>query len=168
MSLISSWRDMTNQEMTPKEHKQFWDEYFALETAAYRKILERKEEFFKDKLSSLATEFGMDDTVFAGFMDGINESLVKEYDLEKIKEGSEISLKVDFEKLYYNMLEAKAKWLYSLTEWDGIFSEEKRNQIRDKWRSDKQAVSNKIERNAPCPCGSGKKYKKCCGLNQQG
>ncbi len=23
--------------------------------------------------------------------------------------------------------------------------------------------SNKINRNAPCPCGSGKKYKKCCG-----
>ncbi len=21
----------------------------------------------------------------------------------------------------------------------------------------------KVERNAPCPCGSGKKYKKCCG-----
>ena len=25
------------------------------------------------------------------------------------------------------------------------------------------AVSDKIERNSPCPCGSGKKYKKCCG-----
>jgi Tfp pilus assembly protein PilF len=24
----------------------------------------------------------------------------------------------------------------------------------------------KIGRNAPCPCGSGKKYKKCCLLNQ--
>lgn len=24
--------------------------------------------------------------------------------------------------------------------------------------------STKISRNAPCPCGSGKKYKKCCGL----
>ena len=23
----------------------------------------------------------------------------------------------------------------------------------------------KINRNEPCPCGSGKKYKKCCGLN---
>lgn len=23
----------------------------------------------------------------------------------------------------------------------------------------------KVERNAPCPCGSGKKYKKCCGRN---
>ena len=26
-----------------------------------------------------------------------------------------------------------------------------------------QAVSSKIGRNAPCPCGSGKKYKNCCG-----
>ncbi len=166
MSLIGNWRDMTNQEMTPKEHKQFWDEYFALETEAYKKILERKEEFYADKLSALASEFGMDDNVFAGFMDGINDSLVKGYDLEKLKEGSEISLKVDFKKLYYNMLEAKAKWLYALPEWDNILSEDNKKLIRDKWRQDKQAVSRKIERNAPCPCGSGKKYKKCCGLNE--
>lgn len=26
------------------------------------------------------------------------------------------------------------------------------------------AHSDKISRNSPCPCGSGKKYKKCCGL----
>ncbi len=26
------------------------------------------------------------------------------------------------------------------------------------------AVSSKIAPNSPCPCGSGKKYKKCCGL----
>ena len=24
----------------------------------------------------------------------------------------------------------------------------------------------KVGRNDPCPCGSGKKYKKCCGLKQ--
>ncbi len=29
-----------------------------------------------------------------------------------------------------------------------------------------QAVSNKIGRNDPCPCGSGKKYKNCCGKNK--
>ncbi|WP_420337192.1 SEC-C metal-binding domain-containing protein [Roseibium sp.] len=23
----------------------------------------------------------------------------------------------------------------------------------------------KVGRNDPCPCGSGKKYKRCCGLN---
>lgn len=28
-------------------------------------------------------------------------------------------------------------------------------------------MSEKPGRNTPCPCGSGKKYKKCCGLNQQ-
>jgi SEC-C motif-containing protein len=26
------------------------------------------------------------------------------------------------------------------------------------------AISDKVGRNDPCPCGSGKKYKKCCGL----
>jgi hypothetical protein len=26
---------------------------------------------------------------------------------------------------------------------------------------------SKINRNDPCPCGSGKKYKKCCGLKEQ-
>ena len=30
----------------------------------------------------------------------------------------------------------------------------------------KPAVSQKIGRNDPCPCGSGKKYKKCCGMSQ--
>jgi uncharacterized protein len=28
------------------------------------------------------------------------------------------------------------------------------------------ASARKIGRNDPCPCGSEKKYKKCCGLNQ--
>ena len=30
-----------------------------------------------------------------------------------------------------------------------------------------KAKSEKIGRNDPCPCGSGKKYKKCCGMNAQ-
>jgi SEC-C motif-containing protein len=27
----------------------------------------------------------------------------------------------------------------------------------------KPAISTKVGRNEPCPCGSGRKYKKCCG-----
>ena len=27
-------------------------------------------------------------------------------------------------------------------------------------------VGKKVGRNDPCPCGSGKKFKKCCGVNQ--
>nr|WP_295444765.1 PBPRA1643 family SWIM/SEC-C metal-binding motif protein [uncultured Thiodictyon sp.] len=30
------------------------------------------------------------------------------------------------------------------------------------------AKSCKIDRNGPCPCGSGKKYKKCCGAAAAG
>ena len=29
----------------------------------------------------------------------------------------------------------------------------------------KPVASDKINRNDPCPCGSGKKYKKCCALS---
>lgn len=28
-------------------------------------------------------------------------------------------------------------------------------------------MTKKIQRNDPCPCGSGAKYKKCCGLKEQ-
>ena len=30
----------------------------------------------------------------------------------------------------------------------------------------RKSKAKKIGRNDPCPCGSGKKYKKCCGANQ--
>lgn len=165
MSLFSQWKGMAEAERAPQDNQAFWNEYFEIETEAYKKILERKDSFYEDKLTVIADEFGMSPVVFAGFMDGINTSLVEEAELDKLKESSDVSLKVDFEKLYYNMLEAKAKWLYTLPGWDDIYSPEKRREIRDKWQKDKQAVSNKIGRNDPCPCGSGKKYKKCCGAN---
>lgn len=31
------------------------------------------------------------------------------------------------------------------------------------YNSKQQSKSNKIHPNAPCPCGSGQKYKRCCG-----
>jgi hypothetical protein len=35
--------------------------------------------------------------------------------------------------------------------------------VRDEDPDDAPAISTKVGRNDPCPCGSGKKYKKCCG-----
>ena len=163
MSLYSQWKELGQAERSEKEYKEFWDGYFDIETQAYKKILARKEDFFEGLLSELAAGFDMDCMVFSGFMDGINDSLKSEYNLEKLNESTKIKLEVDFEKLYYNMLEAKAKWLYTLPEWDDIYSQDKRKEIQKQWRLDKQAVSEKIGRNDPCPCGSGKKYKKCCG-----
>jgi preprotein translocase subunit SecA len=31
------------------------------------------------------------------------------------------------------------------------------------WQKPPKATGKKVGRNDPCPCGSGKKYKKCCG-----
>ena len=62
------------------------------------------------------------------------------------------------------MLDAKAEYLYTLPQWDGIFSEEKRAEIQKKFKESKIVRNTtKVGRNDLCPCGSGKKYKKCCG-----
>ena len=101
-----------------------------------------------------------------GFVDGINDSLVTPLDLEEVEADTTLELNIDLEKLYFNMLDAKADYLYELPQWDGIFSDEKRKEIQKSWRSSKTIVNeNKVGRNDPCPCGSGKKYKKCCGKN---
>ena len=37
------------------------------------------------------------------------------------------------------------------------------NSSEEKTTKSKPKVVNKIGRNQPCPCGSGRKYKQCCG-----
>ena len=50
-----------------------------------------------------------------------------------------------------------------LTAWSGYNEEEDtKSRNEDYYIKPEQAVSEKIGRNEPCPCGSGKKYKKCC------
>lgn len=66
----------------------------------------------------------MDEVTFVGFLDGINSSLKKEIKLDSLKSGSKVTLDIDFEKLYYNMLDCKAEWLYTLKEWEPILTPE--------------------------------------------
>ena len=102
-----------------------------------------------------------------GFLDGINESL-KGYEnpIETMDENTQVKIEIDPEKLYYNMVEAKAEWLYTLPQWNSILSEEKRKELyKQQKASGTIRKEKKIFPNDPCPCGSGKKYKKCCGKN---
>jgi uncharacterized protein YecA (UPF0149 family) len=65
------------------------------------------------------------------------------------------------------MLKADADYLYCLPQWDGVLSEEKRISIVKDFNRSRIVVKEKEPgRNDPCPCGSGKKYKKCCGANK--
>jgi len=163
MSLFEEWKKLTESDSTKNNYQKFWTEYFEKEKENYEKILENHNEVMSGKLSELASEFNMDPVTMTGFLDGINSSLVEPINLEELTEDTEIKLNVDFEKLYHNMLDAKADWLYNLPQWDDVLEEERRTEIRKEYNKSRMAVSNKVGRNDPCPCGSGKKYKKCCG-----
>ena len=81
-------------------------------------------------------------------------------------EDTEVNLIFDKEKLYKNMVDARADWLYELPQWEKIFDEETRKRLYlEQKQSGTIRKGKKIGRNDPCPCGSGKKYKKCCGRN---
>ena len=101
-----------------------------------------------------------------GFLDGINDSLKVPNPIEPMTEDTEVSLVFDKALLDKNMVDAKADWLYELPQWEKIFDEETRKRLyREQKQSETIRKSKKIGRNDPCPCGSGKKYKKCCGRN---
>jgi len=166
MSLFDKWKELAYEEKEQEEYDEFWKIYLEKEKGVYENILENKTQVISGKLNEVAEKYHMEPVDFTGFIDGISTSLTEEIELENLDEESQIELKIDFEKLFFNMLEAKAPWLYELTQWEDILSQERRKEITKEYRRSKIVVNdNKIGRNEPCPCGSGKKYKKCCGIS---
>ena len=94
----------------------------------------------------------------------INDSLVTPNPIETMEEDTVVSIKFDKEKLYKNMIDAKADWLYGLPQWEKIFDEEQLKALTKEAKNMHTIVrtEKKVGRNDPCPCGSGKKYKHCC------
>lgn len=164
MSLYEKWNNKIASYESQEEYNEFWGEYIPKEEKIYKKILENNMQKISGQLKDLANEFNQDELTFVGFLDGINTSLVESLNLEDITEDCEITLEIDFEKLYYNMHDANADWLYNLEEWNNILPSEKRDEITKEFNQSKIFTheDKKIGRNDPCPCGSGKKYKKCC------
>lgn len=164
MSLYSKWDKVAYQIDTQDEYEKFWGEYLPKEAKFYEYLLQNKDQVLKASLKELAEKFEVEVLTVVGFLDGINTSLATEIDMEKITEDLEVALEIDFEKLYFNMLAAKADWLYEMELWNNILSVEKRQEIRKEYNKTRTVVNeNKIGRNDACSCGSGKKYKKCCG-----
>jgi hypothetical protein len=164
MSLYEKWYEITKKEMTPQQSKSFWEAYFLKEKGVYEKILENKEFLIDTTIKDFASKYELENVIVVGFIDGINTSLNKEIEIETLEEDTKIILDINIEKLYFNMHVAEAEWLYTLTQWDDILSLEKREQIYKEYKTSKTFFAeNKIGRNDTCVCGSGKKYKKCCG-----
>ena len=100
-------------------------------------------------------------------VDGVGNKEAIANRVAQIRKQMEISTSdYDKEKLYYNMVGAKADWLYELPQWDNLLDEAKRKELYKKQKLSGTVIKGKkIGRNEPCPCGSGKKYKNCCGKN---
>ena len=144
--------------------QRLWADYFQKEKDIYAQLLKNPDEVVKGTVKELAEKFGQEVLTMIGFLDGINESLLIEQDLDAVEEDTVVSLAFDKDRLYKNMVAAKADWLYELPQWKEIFSEE---ELKKFYKEQKESTTirkpKKIGRNDPCPCGSGKKYKKCCG-----
>ncbi|MCI8853134.1 MAG: SEC-C domain-containing protein [Lachnospiraceae bacterium] len=165
MALLKQWRDMAyDQKANKGDLQRFWATYFDIEKGIYEQLLEQPEVEVKGTVKELAEKYGQSVLTMTGFLDGINDSLVEPNPIEEMEEDTPVSLKFDTEKLYRNMVDAKADWLYELPQWEAIYSEEKRKELYlDQKKSGTIVKGPKIGRNDPCPCGSGLKYKKCCG-----
>ena len=141
-----------------------WSVYLPKEQKVYEHILGEKLSEINGSVSRLAERFEFTTEETVAFIDGINDILPNKYDMDEITEDTEINIDIDFKKLYMKMVEYKAGHLYTLKEWDGIFGKEEQKAL---FKEQKQARTiikgEKTGRNDPCPCGSGKKYKKCCG-----
>ena len=160
---ISSGPDFADKKSAEPGAEQYWTQYFLREKDFYEKLL-KGEAPKSGTVQALADHFGVDIIEMTGYLDGINESLKAENDLENMTAETEVSLDYEPEKLYYNMVGAKAEWLYKLPQWDSILTEEKRKELYKAQKASTTIVKGpKVGRNDPCPCGSGKKYKKCCG-----
>jgi hypothetical protein len=163
MSLFTEWKELIDHQ-TEETYTDFWKDYSGTEKRIYIAILGDYKTKISDTFGNLAAKYEATDVLFMGFLDGINTSLLKELKLEKMTAASKVTLDIDFEKLYFNMLNAGADYLYELPQWKSILTDERMAEITKDYKKSKTVVKGEqIGRNDPCPCGSGKKYKKCCG-----
>lgn len=168
MALLEQWRSVAYNEASGRDKlQQLWAAYFQEEKEIYAQLLKNPDEVVKGTVKELADKFRISVMTMTGFLDGINDSLVEANPIEEMEEDTEVNLGFDKERLYKNMVAAEADWLYNLEEWNDIFDEETRKRLYKEQKSSTTIVKDKkIYPNDPCPCGSGKKYKKCCGKNK--
>lgn len=167
MALLEQWREVAyNEEVGREKLQQMWGAYFQEEKEIYAQLLKNPEEVVTGTVKELADKYEVSIMTMTGFLDGINDSLVKENPIEDMEEDTVVSLEFDKELLYKNMVGAEADWLYELEEWKPILDEETRKKLYKEQKASTTIVKEaKIYPNDPCPCNSGKKYKKCCGKN---
>lgn len=165
MALLEQWKKKAyNESVGQAELQKVWDVYFKEEQGIYAELLKNPDQVVRGTVRELADKYQVSVLTMTGFLDGINDSLLEKNPIEEMEEDTEVNLGFDKALLYKNMVAAGADWLYNLEEWEDIFDEETRKALYKEQKSSTTIVKGaKVYPNDPCPCGSGKKYKKCCG-----
>lgn len=165
MTLLEAWHNLAYNTQEDKRTLQIlWNRYFAEEKEIYADILKNPDEVVRGTVKELAEKYNVELLHMVAFLDGINDSLKEANPIETMDENTEVQLGYDMPLLYKNMVAAQADWLYNLPEWDNLLSEEERKALyKEQKESTTVKKEQKVYPNDPCPCGSGKKYKKCCG-----
>ena len=165
MELLKKWRETAYSQTANKgDLQRLWDDYFQKEKEIYAQLLTNPDEEVKGTVRELAEKYDVDIMTMTGFLDGINDSLKEQNPIEEMEEDTVVNFGFDKALLYKNMVAAEADWLYNLEEWKDIFDEDTRKALYKEQKASTTIVKEaKVYPNDPCPCGSGKKYKKCCG-----
>ena len=166
-TLLEKWRNSAySEEQDQKKLQELWNDYFEKEKGIYEKLLKNPDEVVTGTVAELAKKYKVSQMIMTDFLDGINDSLKNPNPIETMEADTEVNLGFDKELLYKNMVAAGADWLYKLPQWNDIFDEEKQKELyKEQKASQTIRKEAKVYPNDPCPCGSGKKYKKCCGKN---
>lgn len=164
-TLLEKWKkEAYNQETDQGAMQKFWADYFELEKNIYIQLLQNPEDKVEGSVEELAEKYNIKISEMTGFLDGINDSLIEANPIEEMTSDTVVNLVYDKEKLYKEMVGAGADWLYELPEWDNLIEKERRKELyKEQKLSTTIRKEKKVGRNEPCPCESGKKYKKCCG-----
>lgn len=165
MALLDEWKKIAYDESVGQaELKKIWATYFQAEKEIYAQLLKNPDEVVRGTVRELADRYHVPVLTMTGFLDGINDSLLEKNPIEEMEEDTQVNLGFDKALLYKNMVAADAEWLYNLEEWKEIFDDDTRKALYKEQKTSTTIVKDaKIYPNDPCPCGSGKKYKKCCG-----
>ena len=150
-TLLEQWRDIAYDESADRGQLQkFWGSYFQIEKEIYEQLLEAPDVEVKGTVKELAEKYGQEVLTMVGFLDGIDESLKEQNPIETMDENTVVSLAFDKERLYKNMVAAKADWLYELPQWKEIYSEE---ELKKFYKEQKESTTirkeKKIVRNDP-------------------
>ena len=130
MALLEQWQKIAYNEKTDRgELQRFWQRYFLLEKGVYEKLLTNPDEKVEGTVKELADIYNLSVMEMTGFLDGINDSLVEPNPIDTMEEDTKVSLAFDKEKLYKNMVDAKADWLYELPQWNEIFDGETKRSL---------------------------------------